>query len=79
MSVYVINQRKEPLMPCSEQKARKLLKQNKAKIIEIKPFTIQLIIATGETKQDIILGIESGYNNIGFSAVTDKKEVLVGG
>ena len=78
MSVYVINQRKEPLMPCSEQKARKLLKQNKAKVIEIKPFTIQLIIATGETKQDIILGIDSGYNNVGFSAITENKELIVG-
>lgn len=78
MSVYVINQRKEPLMPCSEQKVRKLLKQNKAKVVEIKPFTIQLLIATGETKQNIILGIDSGYNNIGFSAVTNNKELIVG-
>lgn len=78
MSVYVINQKKEPLMPCSEQKARKLLKQNKAKVVETKPFTIQLLIATGETKQSIKLGIDSGYLNIGFSAITDKKELISG-
>lgn len=40
MSVYVINQRNEPLMPTTSQKARKLLKQGKAKVIETKPFTI---------------------------------------
>lgn len=78
MSVYVINQRKQPLMPTTEQKARKLLKQGKAKVIETKPFTIQLLYATGETKQLITLGIDSGYNNIGFSAITDKKELITG-
>ena len=78
MSVYVINKRNKPLMPTTEQKARKLLKHNKAKVIEIKPFTIQLLYQTGETKQDITLGIDSGYNNIGFSAITNKKELLVG-
>lgn len=78
MSVYVKNLRNEPLMPCSEQKARKLLKQNKATVIEIRPFTIQLLVATGETTQAIILGIDSGYMNIGFSAITEKKELICG-
>ena len=78
MSVYVINQRNKPLMPTTSQKARKLLKQGKARIVEIKPFTIKLLIATGETKQDISLGIDSGYLNIGFSATTEKKELIVG-
>lgn len=78
MSVYVKNLRNEPLMPCSEQKARVLVKQGKAKVVEIKPFTIQLLIATGESKQEITLGIDSGYNNVGFSAVTDTKELMVG-
>ena len=64
MSVYVKNLRNEPLMPCSEQKARVLVKQGKAKVVEIKPFTIQLLIATGESKQEITLGIDSGYNRI---------------
>ena len=78
MSVYVINQRNEPLMPTTSQKARKLLKQGKAKVIETKPFTIQLLYATGETKQDIKLGIDSGYLNIGFSATTEKRVLIVG-
>lgn len=30
--VYVLNIEEKPLMPCKEAKARKLLKQNKAKI-----------------------------------------------
>jgi hypothetical protein len=78
MSVCVINQRSQPLMPCSERKARLLLKQGKAKVKELKPFTIQLSIPTGETTQEIKLGIDSGYNNVGFSAITENKELIVG-
>lgn len=77
--VYVTNINGLPLMPTSNAKARILLKQGKAKVIEIKPFTIQLTYKTeSEYTQPITLGIDSGYNNIGFSAITDKKELLVG-
>ena len=57
VSVYVLNQRGEPLMPCSPRKAKVLLKQGKAVVVKRSPFTIQLTIATGETKQEIILGV----------------------
>ncbi len=76
--VYVLNKRGEPLMPTTQQKSRKLLKQNKAKVVKRMPFTIQLKYATGETKQPITLGIDSGYKYVGFSGVTDKKEVISG-
>lgn len=65
-------------MPTTPSKARKLLKEGKAKVLAVKPFTIQLLIATGETKQDITLGIDSGYLNIGFSATTEQKELISG-
>ena len=65
-------------MPTTPRKARKLLKEGKAKVITVKPFTIKLLIPTGETKQDITLGIDSGYLNIGFSATTEKKELISG-
>ena len=76
MSVYVINQRKEPLMPTTPCKARKLLKQGKAKVVKREPFTIQLLYATGETKQDITLGVDAGSKIIGLSATTDKQELF---
>jgi 5-methylcytosine-specific restriction endonuclease McrA len=76
--VYVLNMRGKPLMPTTQQKANKLLKQNKAKVVKRIPFTIQLKYATGETKQKITLGIDSGYKFVGFSAVTDEKEVISG-
>ena len=76
MKVFVLNMRGKPLMPCSPAKARHLLKANKATVKRRTPFTIQLSIATGETKQDVILGVDAGYKHIGLSATTDKAEVF---
>lgn len=77
--VYVISIDGKPLMPTTNAKARILLKQQKATVKELKPFTIQLTYKTKtEYTQPITLGIDSGYLNIGFSAVTDKKELISG-
>ncbi|CAG0994668.1 hypothetical protein METP1_02494 [Methanosarcinales archaeon] len=74
-AVYVLNMRGQPLMPTTPRKAKQLLNEDKAKVIKRTPFTIQLKYATGETKQEITLGVDSGFENIGFSAITAKKEV----
>ena len=42
MKVYVLNKHGKPLMPCKASKARKLLRDNKAKVVRKTPFTIQL-------------------------------------
>jgi N6-L-threonylcarbamoyladenine synthase len=76
--VYVLNQREKALMPCSPCKGKKLLREGKAKVVRRTPFTIQLTIATGETKQDVTLGIDSGYLHIGLSAITEKEELFSG-
>lgn len=73
--VYVISKEGKPLMPCKEAKARKLLKQNKAKIYKREPFTIQLRFDCENQTQDITLGIDAGSKHIGVSATT-KKQVL---
>ena len=78
LRVPVINMRNEPLMPTTPGKARKLLKEKKAKVAFSNPFTIQLLYATGETKQPVTLGIDAGYKHIGFSAVTERKELVSG-
>ena len=77
--VYVLDINNKPLMPTSNAKARILLKSKKAIVKELKPFTIQLTYQTKtEYTQNIILGIDSGYNNVGFSAITNKKELITG-
>ena len=62
-------------MPCSPAKARLLLKERKAIVKRRTPFTIQLTIATGEAKQPVALGVDSGYKHIGLSATTEKAEL----
>jgi hypothetical protein len=74
--VYVLDKRGKPLMPCSPGKAKVLLKESKAKVVKRTPFTIELTMTTGETKQSITLGVDSGYSRIGLSAVTNKRSIL---
>jgi hypothetical protein len=76
--VYVLNQRGLPLMPTSQAVARKLLKKGVACVVKRFPYVIQLTIASGENKQKINLGIDTGFGNIGFSATTEKKELISG-
>lgn len=78
MRVFVKNMRGEPLMPCSQRKARLLLKEGKAKIIGYKPFIIQLLSPTGESTQDIHIGVDTGAKHIGI-AVTSEDKVFAKG
>lgn len=78
MQVYVLNQQSKPLMPCTPAKARRLLRDQKAKVVKRTPFTIQLLYGSSGYKQPITLGIDTGSKVIGLSAVTEKKEVFSG-
>jgi hypothetical protein len=75
LRVFVINMRNKPLMPATPGRARHLLKQDRAVVVKRSPFTIQLLYPTGEAKQPITLGIDSGYKHVGLSATTDKQEL----
>lgn len=75
--VFVLSIEGKPLMPTKRHgKVRRLLKQGLAKVVKAKPFTIQLLYKTTTYTQNITLGIDSGYNYIGFSAVTEKEELI---
>ena len=78
MRVFVKNMRGEPLMPCSQRKARLLLKEGKAKIIGYKPFTIQLTTPTGESTQEVHIGVDTGAKYVGV-AVTSEDKILAKG
>lgn len=75
MRVYVKNMRGEALMPTTPRKARVLLRDGKAKVVQREPFTIQLLYATGEAKQPITLGVDAGSKTIGSSASTEAEEL----
>ena len=73
--VYVLNKDKKPLMPCKPAKARKLLKNKKAKVVNRKPFTIQLLYWSTGYKQEVSLGVDAGSKFVGLSATTTQKEL----
>lgn len=77
--VYVLNKEGKPLMPTKRYaKIRILRKRGLLKIISVKPFTVKLLYDTKNITQDVTLGIDSGYLNIGFSAITKKEELISG-
>jgi hypothetical protein len=78
VDVYVLTRNGKPLMPTSPREAKKLLKENKAKVVKRCPFTIQMLGPCGESVQEITCGIDSGYENVGFNCLTEKKVLIAG-
>ena len=71
--VYVQSIDGAPLMPCSEAKARHLLKQHRARRVRNTPFTIRLKSVVDGYVQPVSLGVDPGYRHIGLSATTDDR------
>lgn len=65
-------------MPCYQRKARLLLREGRAKIVGYKPFTIQLLQATGEATQEVHLGVDTGAKHIGIAATSGNKVLVKG-
>jgi len=73
MLVFIHNKDGKPLMPCKHSKARKLLKEGKAKVIRITPFTIKLLFGSSNYVQTIIGGMDTGSKVIGVCAMSNGK------
>lgn len=76
MKVYVISKHGKPLMPTTPARARKMLRDGKAKCIRREPFTIKLLFDTSPYTQPITLGVDTGSSHIGSAAVDDAGNVL---
>ncbi len=76
MFVYVLNKHGKPLMPCKPRKARVLLKNGKAKVVNRTPFTIQLLYGCSGYNQPVNLGVDAGSKYIGLSATTEQWELF---
>lgn len=75
--VYVQDIDGKPMMPATRHgKVRRLLKANKATVVNLCPFTIQLTYKSTDHKQPVTLGIDAGAKHIGFSATTEKEELF---
>ena len=76
--VYVHNCFGLPLMPCTEAKAKHLLKAHKAKVVNLTPFTIRLNFVVDDITQPVTLSVDAGYKTIGLSASTENKVLFEG-
>ena len=77
--VFVVSKSGKPLMPTKRLgKVRRLLKSGKAKVFRYEPFTIQLLYETTEYTQEVTVGIDAGYQTVGFSATTETEELISG-
>jgi len=69
LRVPVLSRSGKPLMPTKASRARRWLKEGKAKIVhnDLECFAIQLTFETGENTQSIAIGIDPGkcYSGIG--------------
>lgn len=69
----------KPMMPTTRHgKVRRLLKDNKAVVVNTCPFTIKLTYKTSDYKQEIVLGVDAGTKHVGLSATTKSKELYSG-
>src|SRR3989442_2443 len=71
--VYMLNCHGQPFMPCPPRKARSLLKEGKAKVVSMVPFTLQLLYGSSGYKQEVSLGIDTGAQHIGVSTTTEQR------
>ena len=74
--VYVQDINGEPLMPTTRHgKVRRLLKDHKAVVVNLCPFTIRLMYISTNYKQKVTLGVDAGTRHIGLSATTKSNEL----
>lgn len=74
--VYVQDINGKSSMPTTRHgKVRRLLKDKKAVVVNLCPFTIKLMYITPDYKQEIVLGVDAGTKHVGLSATTKSKEL----
>jgi len=78
--VFVKDLEGKPLLPTHPARARKLLRQRKAIVIRVVPFTIQLNRVVQTPVGSFTAGIDDGAKHVGISVVNEKtKEVVFRG
>lgn len=71
MAVFVLGSDGRPVMPCLPKRARLLLDRGRAKVVKVKPFTIQLLDRGSDTceLQDLSVKIDPGSKTTGMAIV----------
>ena len=78
MSIFVVDIEGTPLLPTNGARARILLKQGKAKVHSVVPFTIQLVRKIDNPVGEFKVGIDDGAKEVGISVAYGKNVVFAG-
>ncbi|HEY6409537.1 MAG TPA: RNA-guided endonuclease IscB [Ktedonobacteraceae bacterium] len=76
MAVFVVDQHKKPLMPCTEKRARLLLSRRRAVVHRLVPFAIRLLDRQREqsTVQPVALKLDPGSTITGIALVRVERQ-----
>lgn len=80
MSVFVLDKKKKPLMPCTEKRARLLLERGRAVVHKMEPFTIRLKDRLQEESkvQSLRLKLDPGSRVTGVAILQDDTAIWLG-
>jgi len=80
MQVFVLDKKKRPLMPCHPARARELLRQKRAVVHRLVPFTIRLKdrLLEESVVQPVVLGIDPGSKTTGLALAREEEADKVG-
>lgn len=71
MAVFVLDKKQNPLMPCSEKRARLLLERGRAVVVRLHPFTIRLKDRVGGVTQSVRVKVDPGSKTTGMAVVRE--------
>ena len=75
MAVFVWDKKQQPLMPCSEKRARLLLARGRAVVVRLAPFAIRLKDRVGGIQQPLRLKLDPGSKTTGIAVVREDEQV----
>ena len=75
MAVFVLDKRKNPLMPCTEKRARLLLDRGHAVVSKRYPFTIRLKNRIGGETQPVRVKLDPGSKYTGMAIVRENVKI----
>lgn len=79
-TIFVVDAEDKPCLPCHPARARKLLRENKAVIKTIVPYTIKLNKVINNPIGSFTVGIDDGAKEVGVAVVNETtKEVVFKG
>jgi len=75
--VFVIDAAGKQLLPTHPARSRKLLREGRAKVFQVVPFTIQLTRVVDNPAGEFTVGIDDGAKHVGIAVVNEHTEEVV--